>query len=99
MGYQVFGSFVDNTNITSNTLHIASVINLSAGVWNIFGQISFKCTSITGTNPLITYEGFSLNNITTTFGTYRKENYSTQSVALNNIYSDQILELLHILHL
>jgi hypothetical protein len=32
LGYQVFGSFVDNTNITSNTLYIASVINLSAGV-------------------------------------------------------------------
>ena len=93
LGYQVFGSFVDNTSITSNTLYIASVINLSAGVWNIFCQISFKCTSITGTNSLITYEGFLLNNITTTFGTYRKENYSSQSVDVNNIYSNQIFRV------
>jgi len=93
LGYQVFGTFVDNTNITSNTLYISSVINLSAGVWNICGQISFKCTSITGANPLITYEGFSLNNITTTFSAYRKENYSSQSVALNNICSDQIFRV------
>ena len=89
----MFGSFVDNTNITSNTLYIASVINLSAGVWNICGQISYKCNSITGSNPLITYEGVSLNNIITTFGAYRKENYSSQSVSLNNIYSDQIFRV------
>ena len=93
LGYQVFGSFVDNTNITSNTLYIASVINLSAGVWNILGEISFKATSITGSNPLITHEGFSLNNITTTFGTYRKEKYSFQAVDVNNIYSDQIFRV------
>ena len=89
----MFGSFTDNTSITSNTLYIASAINLSAGVWNICGQISYKCNSITGSNPLITYEGFALNNLTTTFGTYRKENYSSQSVAVNNILSDQIFRV------
>jgi len=94
LGYQIIGTIINNnTNITSNTLYIASVINLSAGVWNILGEISFKCTSITGSNPLITYEGFSLNNITTTFGTYRKENCSSQSVAVNKIYSDQIFRV------
>ena len=85
--------FTDNTNITSNTLYVASVINLSAEVWNICGQVSYKCSAVTGSNPLITYNGFSLNNLTTTFGTYKIENYSTQSVAVNNSYSDQMFRV------
>ena len=84
LGYQVFGSFVDNTSITSNTLYIASVINLSAGVYYICGQISYECTSITGTNPLITYDGFALNNL---------------MLSLIIFILIKFLELQHILHL
>ena len=92
IGYQVFGTIIsDNTTLISGNTYVVSVINLSAGVWSIFGQVSYKCSSIDGTIPLITYNGFSLNNSTTNFGTYRIENYSFPSVDVNNIYCEQIV--------
>ena len=57
------------------------------------GQVSYKCSSIDGTIPLITYNGFSLNNSTTNFGTYRIGNYQSPYVDVNNIYCDQIVRV------
>ena len=41
----------------------------------------------------ITYNCFGLSNNLTTFGNYKVENYSSQSVATNNTYSDQIVRI------
>ena len=93
LGYQVIGTIITNgTAITSNTLYTLGTIFLPHGVWNIFGQVSFKCSS-TSASPLITYNGFGLSNNTTGFGNYKIENYSSQSVATNNTYSDQIVRI------
>jgi hypothetical protein len=52
-GYQIIGTIINNnTNITSNTLYNVSSINITPGVWSIFEQASYKCNSITGSNPL-----------------------------------------------
>jgi hypothetical protein len=46
LGYQVIGTIITNgTAITSNTLYTLGTIFLPHGVWNIFGQVSFKCSS------------------------------------------------------
>ena len=93
LGYQVVASIITNaTAITSNTLYTLGTIFLPHGVWNIFGQVSYKCSS-TSVSPLITYNGFGLSNNTTGFGNYKVENYSSQSVATNNTYSDQIVRI------
>ena len=65
-------------------------------MWSVFGQISFKCSSLTGTG-LISYNGFGLSNSTSDFGNYKIENYSSQSVAVNNTYADQIVRIQTIL--
>ena len=93
LGYQVIGTIISNaTAITSNTLYTLGTIFLPHGVWNIFGQVSYKCSSASA-SPSITYNGFGLANNTTTFGNYKIENYSSQSVATNNTYSDQIVRI------
>jgi len=69
-----------------------STISLTHGVWNVFGQIAYKCSSASA-SPLISYNGFGLANNTTTFGNYRIENYSSQSVSTNNTYADQIVRI------
>ena len=56
------------------------------------GQVSYKCSSASA-SPLITYNGFGIANNTTSFGNYKFENYSSQSVATNNTYSDQIVRI------
>jgi len=93
LGYQVIGTIITNgTVITSNALYTLGTIFLPHGVWSIFGQVSFKCSS-TSASPLITYNGFGLSSNTTGFGNYKIENYSSQSVATNNTYSDQIVRI------
>ena len=61
-------------------------------MWSVFGQISFKCSSLNGTG-LISYNGFGLSNSTGNFGNYRIKNYSSQSVEVNNTYADQIVRI------
>jgi hypothetical protein len=93
LGYQVIGTIITNGSIiTSNSLYTLGTIFLPHGVWNIFGQVSFKCSSASA-SPSITYNGFGLSNNTTGFGNYKIENYSSQSVATNNTYSDQIVRI------
>ena len=93
LGYQVIGTIITNgTAITPNTLYTLSTIFLPHGVWSIMGQIGFKCSGISA-SPLITYNGFGLAINITTFGNYKVENYSSQSVATNNTYSDQIVRI------
>ena len=93
LGYQVIGTIITNgTAITSNTLYTLGTIFLPHGVWSVFGQVSFKCSSASA-SPSITYNGFGLSNNTTGFGNYKIENYSSQSVATNNTYSDQIVRI------
>ena len=77
-------------------MYTLSTISLPHGVFNIFGQIAFKCASVSG-SASISYNGFGLANNTTTFGNYRIENYSSQSVAVNNTYADQIVRIQTIL--
>ena len=92
LGYQVIGTIISNaTAITSNTLYTLSSIFLPHGVWSIMGQIGFKCSGVSA-SPSISYNGFGLANNTTTFGNYKIENYSSQSVATNNTYSDQTVK-------
>ena len=93
LGYQVIGTIISNgTAITSNTLYTLSSIFLPHEVWTIMGQVSYKCSSASA-SPSISYNGFGLANNTTTFGNYKIENYSSQSVATNNNYSDQIVRI------
>ena len=78
LGYQVIGTIITNgTAIISNTLYTLGTIFLPHGVWNIFGQVSFKCSSASA-SPSITYNGFGLSNNTTGF-----ENYKIESIHLN----------------
>ena len=77
-------------------MYTLSTISLAHGVWNVFGQIAYKCSSVSGTAS-ISYNGFGLANNTTTFGNYRIENYSSQTVAVNNTYADQIVRIQTIL--
>ena len=77
-------------------MYTLSTISLPHGVWNVFGQIAYKCSSASS-SPLISYNGFGIANNTTTFGNYRIENYSSQSVAVNNTYADQIVRFQTIL--
>ena len=93
LGYQVIGTIITNaTTITSNTLYTLGTIFLPHGVWSIMGQIGFKCSGVSA-SPSISYNCFGLANNTTTFGNYKVENYSSQSVATNNTYSDQIVRI------
>ena len=79
LGYQVIATIITNgSSITSNTLYTLGSIFLPHGVWNIFGQVSYKCSSASAL-PSLTYNGFGLANNTTTFGNYKVENYSSQS--------------------
>ena len=73
-------------------MYTLSTISLPHGVWNVFGQIAYKCSSVNGSGS-ISYNGFGIANNTTTFGNYRIENYSTQSVSTNNTYADQIVRI------
>ena len=78
LGYQIIGSIISNgTSISSGVTYSLSTISLTHGVWNVFGQIAYKCSSVTGTAS-ISYNGFGIANNTTTFGNYRIENYSSQ---------------------
>ena len=82
------------TNITSNTLYDVSSINITHGVWSLFGQVSYKCNSITGSNPLISYNVFGIGLSTTGYGNYRVESYSTQSnFNVNSTFSDQVVRI------
>ena len=97
LGYQIIGTIITNgTSITSGVTYNLSTISLTHGVWNVFGQIAYKCLSVTGTAS-ISYNGFGIANNTTTFGNYRIENYSSQTVAVNNTYADQIVRIQTIL--
>ena len=63
LGYQIIGTIINNNiNTTSNTLYNVSSINITPGVWSIFGQVSYKCNSITGSNPLISYNVFGIGS-------------------------------------
>jgi hypothetical protein len=95
LGYQIIGTIINNnTNITSNTLYNVSSISITHGVWSIFGQVSYKCTSITGSNPLIFYNVFGIGLSTTGYGNYRIESYSTQSnFNVNSTFSDQVVRI------
>ena len=95
LGYQIIGTiFNNNTNITSNTLYNVSSISITHGVWSIFGQVSYKCTSITGSNPMIFYNVFGVGLSTTGYGNYRVESYSTQSnFNVNSTFSDQVVRI------
>ena len=57
------------------------------------GQIGFKCSGVSASPASISYNAFGLANNTTTFGNYKIENYSSQSVTINNSYSDQIVRI------
>ena len=94
LGYQVIGTIITNaTAITSNTLYTLGTIFLPHGVWNIFGQVSYKCSSASA-SPSISYNGFGLANNTTTFGNYKVENYQSQSnFSVNSTFSDQIVRI------
>ena len=95
LGYQIIGTIINNnTNITSNTLYDVSSISITHGVWPIFGQVSYKCTSITGSNPLIFYNVFGVGLSTTGYGNYRVESYSTQAnFNVNSTFSDQVVRI------
>ena len=41
-------------------MYTVSSINITSGVWSIFGQISYKVASITGSIPLFFYNGFDV---------------------------------------
>ena len=74
LGYQIIGTIIGNgTSITSGTIYTLSTITLTHGVWNVFGQIAYKCSSASA-SPLISSNGFGIANNTTTFGNYRIEN-------------------------
>ena len=99
LGYQIIGINIDNnTNIPNNTLYtVSSLSTLTPGVWSIFSQISYKCSSITGSNPLITYNGFGISVNNSSFGNYRVESYSTQSnFIVNSTFSDQVVRIQNI---
>ena len=60
LGYQIIGIIINNnTNITNNNMYTVSSINYIPGVYSIFGQISYRGSSITGSNPLIFYNRVS----------------------------------------
>ena len=65
-------------------------------MWNVFGQIAYKCSSVTGTAS-ISYNGFGLSNSTGNFGNYRIEQYNNQTVSVNNTYAEQIVRIQTIL--
>ena len=94
LGYQIIGTIINNTNIKSNTLYNVSSINITHGVWSIFGQVPYKCSSITGSNPLISYNVFGIGLSTTGYGNYRVESYSTQAnFNVNSTFSDQVVRI------
>ena len=89
LGYQVIGSIIaDATSITSGTTFTVSSISLPHGVWNIFSQVGWKCSSKSA-GATMTYNGFSLSN-SSSFGIFVIENYNNQNVSNNNTYSNQI---------
>ena len=95
LGYQIIGTIINNnTNITSNNMYTVSSINIVPGVWSIFGQISYKVDTITGSNPLIFYNGFGISVTNNTFGNYRIESYSTQqNFNVDATFSDQVVRI------
>ena len=56
--------------------------------------MSYKCNSITGSNPLISYNVFGKGLSTTGYGNYRVESYSTQAnFNVNSTFSDQVVRI------
>ena len=75
-------------------MYTVSSINIVPGVWSIFGQISYKVASITGSNPLIFYNGFGISVNNNSFGNYRVESYSTQqNLNVDSTFSDQVVRI------
>ena len=75
-------------------MYTVSSINITPGVWSIFGQISYKVTSIIGSNPLIFYNGFGISVNNNTFGNYRVESYSMQqNFTVDSTFSDQVVRI------
>ena len=95
LGNQVIGTIIINaTAITSNTLYTLSTIFLPHGVWNIFGQVSYKCSAISASPASISYNAFGIANNTTSYGNYNIENYQSQSnFSVNSTFSDQIVRI------
>ena len=95
LGCQIIGTIINNnTNITNNNMYTVSSINITPGVWSIFGQISYKVASITGSSPLIFYNSFGISVSNNTFGNYRIESYSTQqNFNVDATFSDQVVRI------
>ena len=75
-------------------MYNVSSISITHGVWSIFAQVPYKCNSITGSNPLISYNVFGIGPSTTGYGNYRVESYSTQSnFNVNSTFSDQVVRI------
>ena len=72
-----------------------SVVFQSHTVCGLFvGQVSYKCTSITGSNPLIFYNVLGVGLSTTGYGNYRVESYFTQAnFNANSTFSDQVVRI------
>ena len=75
-------------------MYTVSSINITPGVWSIFGQISYKVASITGSNPLIFFNGIGISVTNNSFGNYRVESYSTQqNFTVDSTFSDQVVRI------
>ena len=75
-------------------MYTVSSINITPGVWSIFAQISYKCSSITGSSPLIFYNGFGISVSNNTLGNYRVESYSMQqNFTVDSTFSDQVVRI------
>ena len=75
-------------------MYTVSSINITPGVWSIFGQISYKVASITGSSPLIFYNAFGISVSNNTLGNYRVESYSMQqNFTVDSTFSDQVVRI------
>ena len=84
----------NGSSITSNTLYTLGTIFLPHGVWNIFGQVGYRCSAISASPASISYNAFGIANNSTTYGNYKVENNQTQSnFSVNSTFSDQIVRI------
>ena len=75
-------------------MYTVSSINYIPGVYSIFGQISYRVSSITRSNPLIFYNGVGISVTNNSFGNYRVESYSTQqNFNVDSTFSDQVVRI------